>query len=70
MISLETNHNFSGRKEMSLLLLGAVAGGASGALGYITAEKIHSKDLVEQYYPLYSLVFFSILIVCAKLIMP
>ena len=52
---------------MELILLGALAGGCSGALGHLTASKIHEKEKAEKIYPLYALVFFSILVVCAQL---
>lgn len=52
---------------MELLLVGALAGGASGALGYFTASKFHQKDLVERIYPLYSLIFFVTLVVGARM---
>ncbi len=52
---------------MELLLVGAIAGGASGALGYFTASKFHQKDLVERIYPIYSLIFFVALVVGARI---
>lgn len=52
---------------MELLLVGAIAGSASGALGYFTASKFHQKDLAERIYPLYSLVFFIALVVGARI---
>lgn len=52
---------------MNLILLGALAGGCSGALGHLAASKIHEKDLAERIYPLYAFIFFAILVGCAQL---
>ena len=47
---------------MEQILLGAIAGGFSGALGHFTAGKIHDKDKAQKIYPIYSSIIFVILI--------
>lgn len=51
---------------MGLLLIGAVAGGFSGAAGYLIAGKIHGKEKIEMIYPAYAALCFAAIILAAK----
>ena len=53
---------------MNLLMLGAVAGGFSGAFGYLVADKIHGEEKVKTIYPVYAVSLFGLMILATKLI--
>ncbi len=48
-------------------MLGALAGGFSGAFGFFLAGKFHGSDKGESLYPIYSVTFFALIVVTAKL---
>jgi hypothetical protein len=51
---------------MNLVMLGALAGGVSGAAGYFLAGKFHEEEKIETLYPVYAIVFFCTIIISAK----
>lgn len=51
---------------MNIVLIGAVAGAVSGAIGYFIASKFHGNDLGTKIYPLYSVTMFSTIILVFK----
>ena len=53
---------------MNLLVLGALAGGLSGAVGFFLAGRVHGEEKGEKLYPVYSVSFFGIMILAAKFI--
>ena len=53
---------------MNLLMLGAVAGGVSGAAGFFLAGRFHGEEKGEKIYPLYALSFFGLMILAARLV--
>jgi hypothetical protein len=53
---------------MTLVMIGAVAGGVSGAAGYFVAGKFHGEEKVETLYPLYAAALFVVMVVATKLI--
>jgi hypothetical protein len=55
-------------EKMTLVMLGAVAGGVSGAAGYFVAGKIHKEEKAESLYPLYAAALFVVMVVASKLI--
>ncbi len=46
---------------MDKVLMSGLMGGASGAMGFALAQKIHGKDVGEKCYPLYALALFCTL---------
>lgn len=48
-------------------MLGALAGGVSGAFGFFLAGKFHGKEAGETLYPLYAATFFGLIVLSAKL---
>lgn len=54
---------------MNIVMIGAVAGGVSGAVGYFLAGKFHGAEKVNQIYPLYAVSLFAIAVVASRLIM-
>jgi hypothetical protein len=52
----------------NIILIGAMAGGASGAVGYFLAGKVHGDEKINQLYPLYSVIFFGLFVLATKLI--
>ena len=50
------------------LLLGAVAGGLSGAFGHFLAGKFHGDEKGERVYPLYAAIFFGLMVLTAKVV--
>ena len=55
---------------MNVVMIGAVAGGVSGAIGYFLAGKVHGTEKGNQIYPLYSVVLFGMVVTASKLLMP
>lgn len=53
---------------MNLLIIGAVAGGLSGAAGYFLAEKIHGKERIEAIYPAYAAALFIALVIISRFV--
>ena len=53
---------------MNYLMIGALAGGVSGAFGHFLAGKVHGNEKGEQIYPVYSVTFFGIMILASKFI--
>jgi hypothetical protein len=51
---------------MNVLMLGAVAGGFSGAFGYFLAGRVHGEEKVETLYPVYAVIFFGAMVAAAK----
>ena len=51
---------------MNLLMLGALAGGFSGAFGFFLAKKFHGSDKAESHYPIYAASFFGLIVLAAK----
>nr|BDT28351.1 hypothetical protein BHI3_18170 [Bacteriovorax sp. HI3] len=51
---------------MNLLMLGALAGGFSGAFGFFLAGKFHGNDKGERLYPIYSATFFGLIVLATK----
>ncbi|TDP52164.1 hypothetical protein C8D79_2814 [Bacteriovorax stolpii] len=51
---------------MNLLMLGALAGGFSGAFGFFLAGKFHGNDKGEKLYPIYSATFFGLIVLATK----
>ena len=51
---------------MNLLMLGALAGGFSGAFGFFLAGKLHGNDKGERLYPIYSATFFGLIVLATK----
>lgn len=47
-------------------MLGALAGGFSGAFGYFLAGKFHGNEKGETLYPVYAVAFFGIMVTAAK----
>ena len=47
-------------------MLGALAGGVSGAFGYLLAGKFHGLEKGEKIYPAYALTLFVALLMAAK----
>lgn len=47
--------------KMDKVLMSGLMGGASGAMGFALAQKIHGKDVGEKCYPLYALALFCTL---------
>lgn len=52
---------------MNYLLVGAVAGGVSGAIGYFLAGKVHGVEKGQKIYPMYSATFFGVMVLASKL---
>ncbi len=53
---------------MNYLMIGAVAGGISGAAGHFLAGKFHGDEKGEKIYPVYSATFFGLMVLGAKLV--
>lgn len=53
---------------MNYLMIGAVAGGVSGAFGHFLAGKVHGDEKGQKIYPVYSATFFGLFVLGAKLI--
>jgi hypothetical protein len=53
---------------MNYLLIGAVAGGVSGAFGHFLAGKVHGEEKGQKIYPAYSATFFGLMVLGSKLI--
>lgn len=53
---------------MNLLVLGALAGGLSGAIGFFLAGRFHGEEKGEKLYPVYSASFFGLMILASKFI--
>lgn len=51
---------------MNYLMIGAVAGGLSGALGHFFAGKFHGDEKGQKIYPVYSATFFGLMVLGAK----
>lgn len=51
---------------MNILMLGALAGGFSGAFGFFLAGKFHGNDKGEKLYPIYSATFFGLIVLATK----
>lgn len=49
-------------------MLGAMAGGVSGAAGYFFADKVHGSEKVNQIYPVYAVIFFGLVVQVSKLL--
>ena len=49
-------------------MIGALAGGGSGAFGHFLAGKVHGNEKGQQIYPAYSVVFFGMMVLASKLI--
>lgn len=47
-------------------MLGALAGGVSGAFGFFLAGKFHGNDKGERLYPIYSATFFGLIVLATK----
>ena len=54
-------------KKMNLIFIGALAGGLSGALGFLIAGKFHGTEKREHIYPLYSATFFGLFLLTIRL---
>ena len=52
---------------MNLLLMGALAGGLSGAFGHFLAGKLHGPQKGEKIYPLYAATFFGLIVLATRL---
>ena len=52
---------------MNILLIGALAGGLSGAFGHFLAGKFHGPQNGEKIYPLYAATFFGLMVLTAKI---
>ena len=53
---------------MNYLMIGAIAGGVSGAFGHFLAGKVHGEEKGQKIYPAYSVTFFGLMVLGAKLI--
>ncbi|MEA9358180.1 hypothetical protein SHI21_18240 [Bacteriovorax sp. PP10] len=53
---------------MNNLMIGAVAGGLSGAVGHFLAGKFHGNEKGQKIYPVYSATFFGLMVLGAKFI--
>ena len=53
---------------MNYLMIGALAGGVSGAIGHFLAGKVHGDEKGQQIYPFYSVTFFGMMVLGAKLL--
>lgn len=53
---------------MNLLMLGAVAGGVSGAAGYFIAGKFHDEEKIETIYPMYAAALFIAIVIASRFI--
>jgi hypothetical protein len=51
-------------------MLGAIAGGVSGAVGYFIAGKFHGDEKVTQIYPIYAVILFGIAVGTSRLLLP
>ncbi len=55
-------------KKMNYLMIGALAGGVSGAFGHFLAGKVHGDEKGQKIYPVYSVTFFGIMVFASKLL--
>ena len=53
---------------MNYLVIGAVAGGVSGAIGHFLAGKVHGDEKGQKVYPMYSATFFGMMVLASKII--
>lgn len=53
---------------MNYLMIGALAGGVSGAFGHFLAGKVHGDEKGQKIYPVYSVTFFGIMVFASKLL--
>lgn len=51
---------------MDIVLIGALAGAVSGAIGYFLAGKFHGNEQGIKIYPLYSVTLFSTIVLAFK----
>ena len=51
---------------MNLLMLGALAGGVSGAAGYFVAERFHDQEKIDTIYPMYAAAFFIAIVIASR----
>lgn len=49
-------------------MIGAVAGGVSGAAGFFLAGRFHGEEQGEKLYPIYSLALFGMMILASRLV--
>lgn len=52
---------------MNYYMIGAVAGGLSGAFGHFLAGKFHGEEKGQKIYPVYSATFFGLMVLGAKM---
>lgn len=55
---------------MNIVMIGAVAGGVSGAVGYFLAGKFHGDEKGTQIYPIYAVALFGIAVLASRLLLP
>ena len=53
-------------EKMDIVLIGALAGAVSGAIGYFLAGKFHGNEQGIKIYPLYSVTLFSTIVLAFK----
>ncbi len=53
---------------MNIVMIGAVAGGISGAVGFFFASKVHGDEKGNQLYPIYAVTIFAALVLTSKLL--
>jgi hypothetical protein len=53
---------------MDHILLGAIAGGFSGSVGYLVAGKFHGKEKGESIYPMYAAALFCTIVLVFKFV--
>ena len=53
---------------MNLLMLGALAGGFSGAVGFFLAGRFHGEEKGGKIYPVYAVSFFGLMVMAAKFV--
>ena len=51
---------------MNIVILGAMAGGISGAVGYFLAGKVHGSEKGNELYPLYAVALFCTAVLINK----
>lgn len=67
-IKMKVHINFFQDEKMGLLMLGAVAGGVSGAAGYFIAERFHDEEKIETIYPMYAAALFIAIVIASRFI--
>ena len=51
---------------MNQVIIGALAGGFSGSVGFLIAGKFHGKEKGKEWYPAYSALLFCAIILTIK----